>query len=175
MVKWFILLPLNIIVTALALLLAPVLPLFASKDGYLPKWLSWFQTPDNPLYGDERFIKTHKDSYWTRCLWLWRNSAYGWAWNVLAFKVQDGYTIRVIAGKKPVEGSLKSDGFYFAKLTNPDGSSCWQLYITHHWSKTHCTKLNFGYKIWMASEIKEGMLYPICAYTFNPVQWIKAI
>lgn len=183
---WLLLLPTSIGMTLLTYLLAPVLVLFRTKDDYLPKWLSWFGTPDNPLLGDESYqtkpgrapftsITTGVKAYCNRVCWLWRNPAYGFHWNVLAFKVQPGYVTDVVLGTKPIEGSLKSDGFYLATLTNPDGSSCWQLYITNHWSETKCTKLNFGWKIWMAGEIKEGMTYSICAFTFNPVQWYKNI
>lgn len=171
---WFLLLPINILLTLVSYPLALVLPLFA-KDGYLPRWLWWFQTPDNPLDGDERFQKTHKPSYLTKVLWLWRNPIYGFSWGVTAFRVQPGYVVKVWSGNKPVEGSLRSDGYYLATLTNPDGSYCWQLYITHHWSETRSTKLNAGWKLWMADEIKEGMDCAICAYTFNPIQWFKNI
>ena len=49
----------SIPLTVLALILAPVLPLFANSDGWLPKWLWWFQTPDNSLDGDQGWITEH--------------------------------------------------------------------------------------------------------------------
>jgi len=76
----------------LALILAPVLPLFAantygwldnhSKQGFgprLPNWLSWFQTPDNDLYGDETFVSLNGKSYWSMVKWLLRNPLYAFA------------------------------------------------------------------------------------------------
>lgn len=61
-VKWAAMLPVSILVTVLGIVLSPILPLFA-KDGWLPKWLSWFQTPDNSLYGDDGWKTEH---------WMWR-------------------------------------------------------------------------------------------------------
>lgn len=190
--KWFLLLPLNIIMTVLGFVLAPVLPMFADDKGWLPKWLWWFQTPDNSLDGDEGYQKKPGRApfmgvmggwkgYCNRVAWLWRNPLYGFDWEVLAFKVQEGYKVegwgtkRFPDGTVAIAGGLDIDGWYFAKLTNPDGSWCWQLYITQHWNDKKCTKLNFGWKIWMADAIKVGMDHPMCAYTFNPVNWIKTI
>jgi len=72
--------------------LAPLLPLFATEqDGpldngghtglgpRLPKWLNWFQTPDNSLYGDAGFIAINGQSYLSQVKWLWRNPAYSFA------------------------------------------------------------------------------------------------
>ena len=80
----------NIFVTLLAIILAPILPLLAKlKQGptnngsdvelgpWLPLWLNWFQTPDNSLYGDSSFQQLFpKGSYWSMVHWLWRNPAY---------------------------------------------------------------------------------------------------
>lgn len=76
-----------------ATLIAPILPLFAlfqmgnsdnnNKRAFeprLPKWLSWFMTPDNSLYGDHGWQTVHYPkykSYLGQVLWLIRNSAYG--------------------------------------------------------------------------------------------------
>jgi hypothetical protein len=77
--------------------IAPLLPLFATMQegpcdngGHicvgprLPKWLSWFQTPDNSLYGDAGAIARNGKSYWAQVLWLWRNPAYSFAMATVA-------------------------------------------------------------------------------------------
>jgi hypothetical protein len=82
--------------TLLALLLAPILPLFASmKEGNLdnggstgigprlPSWLSLFQTPDNSLYGDSSFIAINGTSYLSQVKWLLRNPCYSYGLRVL--------------------------------------------------------------------------------------------
>jgi hypothetical protein len=89
-VWWIVLVPVSLVITLLAVILAPVLPLFASdkmgpcdNNGHecvgprLPKWLSWFQTPDNSLYGDAGFIADNGQSYWSQVKWIWRNPGYG--------------------------------------------------------------------------------------------------
>jgi hypothetical protein len=79
-------------ITLLGLLLSPILPLFAaqeygwvdnhSKEEFgprLPKWLSWFQTPDNSLDGDATFQALNGTGYWAKVKWLCRNPAYAFA------------------------------------------------------------------------------------------------
>ena len=76
-----------------ATLIAPLLPLFARMElgnsdnnnarlyePRLPKWLNWFQTQDNSLWGDKGWQTVHYPaykSYWGQVLWLIRNSAHG--------------------------------------------------------------------------------------------------
>jgi len=90
-IKYFFLAIFSLPVTLLALLLAPILPLFAyeqiglidnnSRVGLgprLPFWLSLFQTPDNSLYGDESFKTINGTSYLSQVKWLMRNPAYSY-------------------------------------------------------------------------------------------------
>lgn len=85
-----------------AYLITPVLPLFAMKrmgntdnnryqsvEWRLPIWLSWFDTPDNSLYGDDNWYEAHKPNYFSAVGWLYRNSCYGWKWSVLAAPVNN--------------------------------------------------------------------------------------
>jgi hypothetical protein len=89
---WILLVPISLIVTLLAVILSPILPAFATdqsgpcdNNSYtcvgprLPKWLSWFQTPDNSLYGDATFISKNGESYWSQVKWIVRNPGYGFA------------------------------------------------------------------------------------------------
>ena len=59
--------------------LALVLPFFADHEGNLPSFLRWFQTPDNPLWGDVGWQKTNPDysTPWGMTRWLWRNPVQG--------------------------------------------------------------------------------------------------
>ena len=83
---YLFLVPVNLVLTLLAILLAPVLPLFAnnaygwidnaSKEDFgprLPTWLNWFQTWDNSLDGDASFQALNYPSYWSQVKWLVRN------------------------------------------------------------------------------------------------------
>lgn len=71
---------LALVVTLLACLFAPILPLFADSKCNLPQWLRWFQTPDNPICGDVAFLRNQAQNdshYWRSVKWLWRNPAQG--------------------------------------------------------------------------------------------------
>lgn len=160
--RWFLLLPFSVLMTVLAYLLAPVLPFF-SRNGWLPRWLWWFQTPDMVLDGDAAFKAKNAPfpgdvSGWRRhinqTVWLWRNPSYGFDWSVLAYTPSPENKLTVI-GQRIMNGALVIDspdlingdvghnGWYFARL-----GSAWQLYITLHYTKKHSTKFNFGWKLW---------------------------
>jgi hypothetical protein len=89
---YLILVPISLLLTLLAVILAPVMPLFAVQklwwcDNHsyqavgpvLPSWLNWFMTPDNTLNGDATFQANNGISYWSKVKWLWRNPAYSFA------------------------------------------------------------------------------------------------
>lgn len=79
----------NLLMTLIAIVLAPVLPVFTvqkewwldnhAKRGIgpvLPSWINLFMTPDNSLDGDATFERLNPPSYWSKVKWLWRNPAY---------------------------------------------------------------------------------------------------
>lgn len=161
--KWFLLLPLNIAFTLLAYVLAPILPAFATEYGVLPTWLTWFDTPDNRLDGDVGFRTEHAPfkgeqvgwrRYINRVVWLIRNPAYGFD-VAIAVDVSEDVNLQV-SGTRSMGGNLDEDGWFFA--TAP---GAWQLYVTHHWTDTHTTKINLGWKIWM----RPGK----CSFVFSPL------
>ena len=89
---YLLLVPISLILTLVAVILAPVLPMLATaQEGWLdnhakwgfgprlPTWLSWFQTPDNSLDGDATFERLNGISYWAKVKWLWRNPCYAFA------------------------------------------------------------------------------------------------
>lgn len=147
--RWFLLLPASVGSLLLAVVLNPLVALFADEEGWLPRWLSWFGTPDNPIDGDPPFRELHAPfkgavtgwKRWVnRTVWLYRNPAYGFDWSVLADRSEGQL---VIKGTRPLGGDLSHDGWYFARVGN-----AWQLYVTHHWNDTHTTKINLGNKLW---------------------------
>ncbi len=89
---YLILVPISLFLTLIAIILAPVMPLFAVQklwwcDNHhyqavgpvLPSWLNWFMTPDNTLDGDATFERINGKGYWAKVKWLWRNPAYSFA------------------------------------------------------------------------------------------------
>jgi hypothetical protein len=176
--KWVLLFPASIIMTAAGYVLAPILPAFASEDGWLPDYLDWFQTYDNPLDGDYGFKTIHAPfkgdnlSYWqkyiNRVFWLWRNPVYGFDKDVIGVTIPDSFhwTRTRLYGEKDITGDLSPSGWYFAVLRDESGEGksetiAWQLYIVHHWNDSHTTKINLGWKVWSAPDS--------CSYasTFN--------
>jgi hypothetical protein len=110
-VLYALLVPINLLVTLLAVILAPVLPVFATNQygwcdnhmyqGFgprLPTWLNWFMTPDNSLNGDNTFYLLNSPSYWSQVKWLWRNPAYSFAIRYL-----DSPFYTTVAGDKTIK------------------------------------------------------------------------
>ena len=175
--KWALLAPVSLFMAVFARLLCPILPLFASEDGWLPSWLWWFQTPFDSLDGDshswERHPGTSKlQTYWRRVCWLWRNAGYGFDMRVCGVSVNpDSDTIEVdgnpdIGDNSGISGKCK----WFAYRN--DELIAWQWYYVKHykllgkWAK--CVRIGFGWKIWndekLRSEPAQYWLY------FNPVK-----
>ena len=50
--RWLFLLIADVAMSLIAWLLAPILPAFAIGRDHLPRWLAYFDTPDNALDGD---------------------------------------------------------------------------------------------------------------------------
>ena len=94
---YLLLVPVSLLLTLVAVLLAPIMPWFAVQKEWwcdnhsyravgpvLPSWLNWFMTPDNTLEGDATFQKLNPHGYWSEVKWLWRNPAYSFALRYLA-------------------------------------------------------------------------------------------
>jgi hypothetical protein len=148
---YLILVPISLLLTLLAVILAPVLPLFAvQKDGWLdnhsiwgigprlPTWLNWFQTPDNSLDGDATFQAINGRSYWAKVKWLWRNPAYSFALRYIAApyttKVAGDPTIKDNDNAKAGWCSVHANGLFQFTLVAPIGFS-------------RCFLCNFGWNI----------------------------
>lgn len=97
--KYAGLLMLDLLSGLLNLILTPLVVLFADFDGWLPAWLWWFQTPDNPIDGDSGWQTENRwfltqDTLWKMWLnrigWLYRNPTYGFAISVLGAQALAG-------------------------------------------------------------------------------------
>lgn len=166
---WVALIPINITFLLICYLLAPVLPLAASEDGWLPSWLSWFQTPDNSLDGDYGWNNEHWQfrkklpepfqRYVGRVGWLIRNPGYGMETTVIAakqpleqFKYWGNRNIK--NGAEPVYGWLiVTSGIY------------WNVYVIlpSIFGKT--------FRLYLGWKLRNGENYPFYQYAlfFNPV------
>ncbi len=131
--KCLLLAPAGWAFTLLAMLLSPVLPLFAREfvwgkcdngaverwEPRLPKWLAWFQTPDNSLWGDPGWRNEHCPAHWGdylgKVLWLLRNPGYGFAWSVLAAQPAAGQPVTTIGDTTVDDGIGGHPGWYLSR------------------------------------------------------------
>jgi len=177
MLKYIIYLILYILIQLITYIVTPILPLFSiNRLGWsnnhsiqvieprLPTWLSWFDTPDNSLLGDENFHRLNPDSYWSRVKWLYRNSLYGFKWNAIGARIDAG---RIFEGSTkvnyvgPVYGTLRvSCGKYWQ----------WKKVTPSKIFKGRCWVLNFGWllddpnqetALWMFSPRLKRIKYDI--------------
>lgn len=164
--KWALMVPVMLLLTAVAFPLAIVLPFF-SRDGWLPSWLAWFQTPDNSLYGDDGW----KTEHWTwrynlpsflatyvgMVGWLWRNPAYGFGCVTMAGEpITATYT-----GNKHVNDSPLSEGYIFVK-----SQDLFQLTWCKKITDTKCLYFVFGWNI--KGLIGSNQKTHIATYAFSP-------
>lgn len=136
----------NLVGTVLTFPLAFFLPMFATgqygwinnatakaTEPRLPKWLSWFQTPDNSLWGDNGFKSANGTGYIPSIKWLWRNPFYGFA-----VKTFDGSTGMSYSGDldcsptKPGHIFVKGHGLFQWVYYKKIGSKC--LYLNFGWN-----------------------------------------
>src|SRR5690348_11755674 len=83
--RYFLYLSIYLVMQVFAWVVTPALPLFARPrwglidnanragiEPRLPLWLAWFDTPDNSLLGDNKWVIGHpKATYWTMVAWLY--------------------------------------------------------------------------------------------------------
>ena len=147
---YLILAPISLLLTLLAVILAPILPLFAVQklwwcDNHayeavgpvLPLWLNWFMTPDNTLDGDDTFQKINGISYWSKVKWLWRNPAYSFALcyvnSPYETNVQGDPTIKDNDNAKKGWCLVHANGLFQFTLVAPIGfSRC--IYVNLGWN-----------------------------------------
>ena len=153
--KWLILIPISFSMVIVNFFLSPILPLFMQKNGYLPKWLSWFQTPDNPLDGDRGHKKRWPKngifwSYIRRVAWLLRNPCYGFdetICGVLA-KPTDLLTEEGVTNASDVRGI---SGSCIRHLYRDGKHIAFHWYYVKHYKMfgyKACIRISLGWKLW---------------------------
>jgi len=147
---YILLIPISLLLTLVAVLIAPVLPLFAKAlsgwcdnhsyeavEPRLPNWLGWFMTPDNSLDGDATFKRLNPPSYMSQVKWLWRNPAYSFALRYLNnpyyTQVRGDKTIKDNDNAKAGWCFVNANGlFQFTSVTPIGFSRC--IYINLGWN-----------------------------------------
>ena len=147
---YLFLVPVSLLLTLVAVLLAPIMPVFAVQKEWwcdnhsfravgpvLPSWLNWFMTPDNTLDGDATFERINGKSYWAKVKWLWRNPAYSFGLRYLSgvywTSWQGDKTIKDNDNAKAGWCLVHANGLFQFTLVAPIGfSRC--VYINLGWN-----------------------------------------
>ena len=178
--------PLSLIVKYfIAWPLTPIVVLFASGDGLLPRWLYWFSTPDNTLDGDQGwFMGTRpfasQDNrfkrYWNRCAWLWRNSAYGFAEQVMGITYRHGFrngygadVLITLGDPLTTNAPNGKSGFVRRYLVRDNKRIAFQWYYIRQWQRWpgKCIRVNIGWKLWSFNDLSVSGT----SYVFSPWVW----
>lgn len=155
-VRWIAYTPISLIFAVVGRLLAPILALFCDKEGWLPSWLSWFQTPDNSCDGDEG----HRERwpldgiFWTyarRVAWLLRNVSYGFDIQVLGVEIKETDTINVSGNPNIGDMSGISGKCFWLALRDEKPIAFQWMYVKHYklfWKWPKCVRIGLGWKLW---------------------------
>lgn len=162
--KWLLMIPVSLAVTLLTFPLAFVLPFFAT-DGWLPKWLFWFQTPDNSLNGDNGWKNEHWQwrfklpkllaIYIGQIGWLWRNPGYGYG----LVKLENATA--TYSGNKLVNDCPGVAGWCFVK-----SAGLFQFVWVFKISSAKCIYCNFGWNVKGLIDSKEEI--HLATFAFSP-------
>ena len=151
-VTYLFLVPISLLLTLVAVLIAPVLPLFAKPlNGWcdnhsyeaveprIPSWLGWFMTPDNSLDGDATFKRLNPPSYMSQVKWLWRNPAYSFGLKYLEVpyecRVHGDITIKDNDNAKQGWCFIQANGLFLCRV------------VLRIFSTNRCFYFNAGWNI----------------------------
>jgi len=178
-IKYVFLVLADLVMTVLGLFLAPILVLFATKEAHLPKWLAWFDTPDNTLDGDDGWKNEHLKwlnlrgdvldtfrIYMKRVFWLWRNTSYGFSNSMLGVYVPKTVEMGV-EGNTKVGNRPLSEGKCFAKMSKADGEA-FMFYYVKKTFKGRCLRIYLGWKLKNKVDHPEWEGKAMLVFSINP-------
>jgi hypothetical protein len=173
--KWTLLLVVNLVTNLFSFPLAPIVVLFADEKGWLPKWLWWFQTPDNSLDGDSDWqflyrpyaFETNDFRRWVnRWRWLWRNRLCGLSLSVLGVKYE--YTtdrIDYVGDLNIGNGYGAKSGWFFKTISRKGWIRAFQFYYVRQYKSRpqSCVRILVGWKC-----PRPGAISQVCSFGFSP-------
>ena len=172
--KWLLYLPASLIFDVVGRVLTPVVVLFADESGWLPQWLSWFQTPDNSIDGDAGHFERWGDSdkplrrFVRRVAWLWRNCGYGFNISIIGFKPQSG-DVKQVFGDPTVGDTSGVSGVCRWTVYRDGKAVAFQYYRVRHYrifGVWKCVRIGAGWKVW--GEPGAGSVYGQYWAYFHP-------
>ena len=155
--KYAIFVIVNLMLGAANLALAFPVALCADKDGWLPRWLWWFQTPGDSLNGSIGWQTRNRwflvqDTLWKQWLnrvgWMYRNPIYGFAISVLGAQAQPGDELITTGDIQTSNHKPIHAGWVHYLLMREGKPVYFQLYIVKPWWFGRYLRLNLGWKLW---------------------------
>ncbi len=153
--RYYLYLCILIVLQLITYIITPLLPLLSKTVKATPinnnsrvasgtklfRWLSWFDTPDNSLEGDDNFLAKNVPSYISKVKWLYRNSLYGFKWTILSATITDPQLIKY-KGDPRVNRNNGIQGKLVATYNN-----YWQFKYVKSIYKSYGVMLNFGWQL----------------------------
>lgn len=142
--KWILIVTLDLFMTIFSILVAPLMACFLQPNNMLPTWLWLWQTPDCDAIGSGEggMLWTRKYSRWFQCMmWLIRNSCYGFAWYVIGAKVPKNRTVRMY-GKRSTNNLPYDPGWRIFIAEN-----AWEVFIVFPSFPNKCFRIRIGWKL----------------------------
>ena len=140
---WLFLVPIQTAFTLLALLVAPILPLFVLADGHFPKWLAWFDWPDNDIDGDRGWrTDLRTGSYARRVLWCWKNPGYNFDVDVCGAAIDNNSVVHVWGNPQIKNRDNGVAGWYLCVV-----AGYWNFKVIMPTGLKHCVMWELGWKM----------------------------
>ena len=179
--RWFCFAVLELLLSAVAVILSPLLALcavtrdshpYCSAKGprqYLWGWLHLFSTHDDGidalwfkgLYDDRAPVgwpeKARDGSklaqYCLRVLWIIRNSSYGFAHHLLGFERVGMYNTLILAQRGKWDSAATN--WLYRIDTNKEGKKAFQVRAQLYFTTTRYVRVNLGWKLdWAAERVQ---------------------
>ena len=179
--KWFLMLILNQVTNLLSYPLIPIVVLFADENDWLPNWLWYFQTTDNPICGDNGY-KTNDapyksptnawQRYYNKVRWLYRNQLVGFSDAVLSVHYNADTDILSWVGEpRTTNGTPGLSGSCFWKVHRDGKLIGFKYYYIRQWQRwpRKCVRLVLGFKLPQYDLHAEN---GIASFGFSPSPWI---
>lgn len=136
--RWFISIPLILLSTICAWLVAPICPFFAKDYSLKRTWLWWAVTPNTDLRGDPDHQErhNHSNSWWQQVSWVLRNPAVNFQRNTLGIHCQ--------------ETDILEKGKYLSKVKRNGKTVAWMVFIykQYPFKKDKALRILLGWKTW---------------------------
>ena len=166
--RWFLLAPIDMLVSLIAYPLAPLIVLATNRNGDTPAW-SWpWLTQDNPIDGDSGHLERWPDNgtawrrFCRRVAWMWRNRGYGFSYRVCGMATEA--QIRIVAGRKFWRDATPR-GWCVATCGN-----AWMIFAWLPYSATRGLRVYLGWKLRGKIDLPEESPRAMLVTHINPVK-----